>query len=160
MKWLSGIFWIIIAVVTGVANYGVKHVVQSLDDELSSVRRKTITAQKQIHELSAEWTYLNQPELLADLNHRYLGLTPVTPKQLQRNIADIPLRPAPPLEAAPETTPEPQIVAATPTPPSTPAPAPAAIVPVVAAAAPSAAPVQMQSPGSLDALFALVAGGR
>jgi hypothetical protein len=156
MKWLNGVFWIAIAVFAGVTNYAVKHVVQSLDDELSSVRRKTVAEQKQIHELNAEWTYLNQPELLADLNRRYVGLTPVAPKQLQHNIAEIPLRPPPP-----ETAPEPQIAATPPTAIPTLNPPPAAVAPVIATttAAP-AAPARPQPPGSLDALFAQVAGGR
>jgi hypothetical protein len=163
MKWLSGVFWIGIAVFAGVTNYAVKHVVQSLDDELSNVRRKTVAEQKQIHELNAEWTYLNQPELLADLNRRYVGLAPVAPKQLQHNIADIPLRPPPP-----EAAPEPQVTAVPapqPTPASTapPPPPPAAVVPVAATTPPAlatSAPTRPQPPGSLDALFAQVAGGR
>jgi hypothetical protein len=159
MKWLSGVFWIAIAVFAGVTNYAVKHVVQSLDDELSSVRRKTVTEQKQIHELNAEWTYLNQPELLADLNRRYIGLAPVAPKQLQHNIADIPLRPPPP-----EVAPDPQVAAVpAPQPTSNPTPLPAAVVPMVATAPPTpapATPARPQSPGSLDALFAQVAGSR
>jgi hypothetical protein len=159
MKWLSGVFWIAIAVFAGVTNYAVKHVVQGLDDELSSVRRKTVAEQKQIHELNAEWTYLNQPELLADLNRRYVGLGPVAPKQLQHNIAEIPLRPPPP-----EATPEPQVAAAPtpqPTPASPPTPPPAAVIPVVATAPPTpSASARPQPPGSLDALFAQVSGGR
>jgi hypothetical protein len=161
MKWLSGVFWIAFAVFAGITNYAVKHTVQSLDDELSSVRRKTVAEQKQIHELNAEWTYLNQPELLADLNRRYIGLAQVAPKQLQRNIGEIPLRPPPP-----ETAPEPQVMAAaTPAlqPASAPVSVPAAIVPVVAAMPGTqvpATPARPQPPGSLDALFAQVAGGR
>src|SRR5580700_10262701 len=94
----SGLFWIVIAFVAGLANYTVKQMVQGLDDELSNVRKKTVTEQKQIHDLTAEWTYLNQPELLADLNRRYLGLVAIVPKQERGAIADIPMRPAAPTQ--------------------------------------------------------------
>ena len=42
--------------------------------------------------LTAEWTYLNQPERLAELNRRFLQLAPVAAKQLQPRIEDMPLR--------------------------------------------------------------------
>jgi len=185
MMWrLSGVFWIAAVLLAGSTNFVVKHTVQRLDDELNSARRKTIAQQKQIHDLTAEWTYLNQPELLSDLNRRYIGLVPVAPKQIQRSVDDIPLRPV----AAPAETPiEPIPVAAAVPPPaaappapviampaSAPAaspivpvaatsvarvsPAPAAANPIVPAVAPAAA-APARAP-SLDALFAQVAGGR
>ena len=185
MMWrLSGVFWIAAVLLAGSTNFVVKHTVQRLDDELNSARRKTIAQQKQIHDLTAEWTYLNQPELLSDLNRRYIGLVPVAPKQIQRSVDDIPLRPV----AAPAETPiEPIPVAAAvlspaaappapviAMPASAPAaspivpvaatsvarvsPAPAAANPIVPAVAPAAA-APARAP-SLDALFAQVAGGR
>src|SRR5580704_14534741 len=96
MRRLSGLFWVVVVLLAGATNFTVKHLVQSLDDELSNTRRKTIAEQKQIHDLTAEWTYLNQPELLSDLNRRYVGLVPVSPKQIQHTVDEIPLRPAPP----------------------------------------------------------------
>jgi hypothetical protein len=172
MRAPGGLFWIAIAFAAGIGNYAVKQVVQGLDDDLNSIHRKTAAAESKIHDLTAEWTYLNQPELLADLNRRYLGLVPITARQVRAGIADLPMRPATP----PEPAPEPQTVAATvpaPTPAATPAaiPAPAirteaAIVPIDTAAlvAPPAAPravaTEPPKPPSLDALFAQVAGNR
>lgn len=130
MKRVTGLFfWALVVLVAGTANFVVKHTVQRLDDELNSARRKTVAEQKQIHELTAEWTYLNQPELLSDLNRRYVGLVPVAPKQLQRNVDDIPLRPAAPPPAS-DIPLEPETVAV-----AVPASAPATnpIVPIVAA---------------------------
>jgi hypothetical protein len=129
MKRVTGLFfWALVVLVAGTANFVVKHTVQRLDDELNSARRKTVAEQKQIHELTAEWTYLNQPELLSDLNRRYVGLVPVAPKQLQRNVDDIPLRPAAPPPAS-DIPLEPETVAV-----AVPASAPATnpIVPIVA----------------------------
>jgi hypothetical protein len=182
-----GSFWIGMALISGVVNYGVKQIVQGTANELSTVQKKTIEEQKEIHELSADWTFLNQPELLADLNKRYVGLVPVSPKQVTTSIDALPLRPPP----APE--PEPQIAMAMQPPASpiaepaapastasAPAPTPAAAPASAAAPAPitirrAAAPVLANNPApivevaaaaptraapSLDALFAQVAGDR
>jgi hypothetical protein len=163
MRQLSGVFWLVVVLLAGATSFTVKHLVQSLDDELGSTRRKTIAEQKQIHDLSAEWTYLNQPELLSDLNRRYVGLVPVSPKQIQHTVDEIPLRPAPPPETelpiepatatdtaqAPATAPR-AIVAVATTTVARAAPIPSAAIPT--AAAPRAP--------SLDALFAQVAGDR
>jgi len=107
MSRLGGAFWFILVVVTGMTNFIVKQTVQNLDDQLTAVQRKTIVEQREIHELSADWTFLNQPELLSDLNKRYLGLAPAAPKQVVASIDGLPLRPA---------VPPPQIAAATPAP--------------------------------------------
>jgi hypothetical protein len=162
MMRLGAGFWIPVVLVTGVANYAAKHMVQSLDDELSNVRRQTVVEQKEIHALAAAWTYLNQPELLVDLNKRFLGLAAITPKQLDRDIGDLPLRttPTPPAETAlvPQTVAT--MAAAEVTLPVPPLSAPVASTPTeqpVPAAQPSTSPSQA---ASLDSLFAQVAGGR
>lgn len=172
MRPLGGAFLWGIVLVAGTTNFVVKHTVQGLDDELNGTRRKTVAAQKQIHDLTAEWTYLNQPELLSNLNRRFVGLVPVAPKQIQRTVDDIPLRPvtAPPDPAADD----PQSVAtAMPAPTAAATPAvPSPIVPVaatsvtrIAPAVPSAPAANTAAPNSarsaspsLDALFAQVAG--
>jgi hypothetical protein len=174
---LSGVFWVVVALLAGATNFTVKHLVQSLDDELGSTRRKTIVEQKQIHDLTAEWTYLNQPELLSDLNRRYIGLAPVSPKQIQHTVDEIPLRPPPPPEAelpialsdtaaAPDVT-LPLAAAPAPVERASAVPPPRAIVAVAATTVTRAAPIPVAGPGaaaprapSLDALFAQVAGGR
>jgi hypothetical protein len=178
MSRLGG-FWIGMAIVTGVANYGLKQMVQGTANDLASVQRKTIAEQKEIHELQADWTFLNQPELLADLNKRYIGLAPVTPKQVGVAIDSIPLRPA---AAPPESPPQiaaldapPEAATAQITPLDLPDPAlaapPAGPLPIVRAVASGAAPapvlrVAAGTPSrapvspSIDALFAQAAGDR
>jgi hypothetical protein len=177
MRHFGGLFWFVLVMATGIGNFAVKQTVQSLDDELANVRKKTVAEQKEIHELTADWTFLNQPELLADLNRRYVGLVPISPKQVVASIDAIPLRPVPPAasqEAAPQMA---AAVAAAPAgvpaaipatiPAAAPAPPPAhpTIVPV-AAAAPARVPivpVTAAAPArsaSLDSLFAQVAGER
>jgi hypothetical protein len=173
MSRFGGVFWFVLVIASGMTNFLVKHTVQNLDEQLTRVRHQAVDEQKKIHELTADWTLLNRPELLADLNSRYVHLGPASVKQAANSLDDIPLRPvAPPPEAAP------QIAEAAPAPPPTAAPPPVAakamIVPVSATTiapppimptAATTAPVRSQTaspakPASLDGLFAQVTGGR
>jgi cell division protein FtsL len=134
MTRLGPIFWLVLVLVAGFTTFKVKYAVQDLDDELNRVRRQTIAEQQETRVLTAEWTYLNQPERLAELNRRFLGLAPIAAKQLQRSIDNIPLRPP--------TAPPDSLAAASPDPAP---PDPAATPLPVAAAAPSPAPVDPET---------------
>jgi hypothetical protein len=125
MTRLGALFWILLVLASGFATFKVKYAVQDVDDELGRARKETIAEQQEVRVLNAEWTYLNQPERLADLNQRFLQLAPITAKQMQQKIADIPLRPVP--------APAPDVMVET---------QPDAAPPQVAAAAPAPAPVQ------------------
>lgn len=127
MSRLGGAFWFILVIATGMTNFLVKQTVQGLDDELSQVRRKTVEDQKKIHDLTADWTFLNQPEHLADLNSRYVHLAPMSPKQVVTTLDGIPMRPVPPPEEpAPPAVAElvAPLLAPVPAPPAVAAPAP------------------------------------
>lgn len=142
MSRLGGAFWFIFVVATGMTNFLVKQTVQGLDDQLSQVRRKTVEDQRKIHDLTADWTFLNQPEHLADLNSRYVHLAPMSPKQVVTNLDGIPMRPVPPpAEPAPPAVAE--FVAPVPAPVPAPASAPAPAA--VAAPAPTAAQIAAAS---------------
>jgi cell division protein FtsL len=154
---LSAIFWLVLVVAAGFTTFRVKYAVQDIEDQLNRVRKQTIAERQEIRVLTAEWTYLNQPERLAELNRRFLGLAPIAAKQLQHSIAEIPLR-APP---APDI-----LVAANPDPGA--ARPPAAALPIAPAAlgvtaAKPAAPIRLATAGpaqtvaSLDALIAQIA---
>ncbi|HML11012.1 MAG TPA: hypothetical protein VK432_09125 [Stellaceae bacterium] len=176
MSRLSGAFWFALVIATGMTNFLVKQNVQALDDQLNQVRRKTAEDQKKIHDLTADWTFLNQPELLADLNNRYVHLAPMSPRQVVASLYAIPMRPAMPLEdIAP-----PLAVAAPPTTPATAPPATVVSTSTSAAGAPlsliasahaatvtaaASAPTRTQQPApaaapSLDGIFAQVSGSR
>ena len=158
MKRLGALFWLALVVAAGFATFKVKYTVQDLEDALTRVRKQTIAEQQEIRVLTAEWTYLNQPERLAELNRRFLSLAPLAAKQLQRPVVDIALRlPAAPdvlLAAAPETAALPQPDAIVPPNTASVAPAavgkPAAVLRMVKA--PAAPPAL-----SLDALIAQIA---
>ena len=127
---IASLFWLALVAISGFATFKMKYAVQDIEEELNKVRRQTIAEQQEIHVLRAEWTALNQPERLADLNRRLLSLAAITPKQLQHNIEDIPLRPMP--------EPAEPLVAAVPANPASPARdvPPAADPPVSTSAAP------------------------
>jgi hypothetical protein len=99
---LGALFWLLLVVSAGFVTFKVKYAVQDIEDELSRVRKQTIAEQQEIRVLNAEWTYLNQPERLAELNRRFLQLAPIGTKQLQQKAEDIPLRPLPPPIAPPD----------------------------------------------------------
>jgi hypothetical protein len=186
MSRLGGVFWFTLVIAAGMTNFLVKQTVQNLDDQLTQVKRKTVEDQKKIHDLTADWTFLNQPEHLADLNNRYIHLAPMSPKQVVTNLDGIPVRPvAPPQDAAPppvaeavapallsapvplDAPPPTQVAAASP-PSQVPAPAtPLSLISTAHAATVPAAPhpartqpMPLAQPASLDAIFAQVAGSR
>jgi hypothetical protein len=167
---LASLFWLALVCATGFATFRVKYAVQDIEEELNRVRKQTVIEHQEIHLLRAEWTTLNQPERLADLNRRILSLAAMAPKQLQHTVEDVPLRPVP---APPDT-----LIAAAPAVPAAqlavngaqnPAPEkPVAATPATVKSAPvkPAATVQLAKTGtprtapSIDRLFAAIAEGR
>jgi hypothetical protein len=166
MTKLSVMFWLGLVLTSFFAMFAVKYGVQNLEDQLAHVRKQTIAEEQETRVLNAEWTYLNQPERLADLNRRFVQLVPISPRQLQQRVEDIPLRP-------PVETPD-AVIAAAPVPSApraNPALSAAAPLPVAAAAfrpstaGPAAAPglplrLAASTPASLDALIAQISGPR
>jgi hypothetical protein len=161
MTKLGAIFWVVMVVAAGLATFKVKYAVQDIEDQLNRVRKQTIAEQQEIRVLTAEWTYLNQPERLDNLNRRFLTLAPVVPKQLQVAIADLPLRPPP--AAAPDelVTAAPGAVA--PQPPAAPLPVARTMLAAANKPAPAvrlAKATSAPTSDSLDALIAQIAEAR
>jgi hypothetical protein len=158
MSRLGTLFWLTLVLVTGFATFKVKYAVQDIEQQLARARKQTLTEQQEIRVLTAEWTYLNQPERLANLNQRFLGLVPVAAKQLQTRIEDIPLR-APDLPAATDA-----LVAANPAPAAPQSAVPPVTIATLSAAADDAPPrlqlAKAAAPHSLDALIAQIAEAR
>lgn len=170
---LRTLFWMTLATAMLFATFAVKYAVQNLENSLDHVRKETAAEQARIHDLRAEWSYLTQPERLAELNQRFLFLAPEAPKQLEQAIADIPFRIAPPpppdmiAQAAPAAA-----AAAAPAPAASPAAEPVgphlavsglAVTPVALRTAPrtaARAPSRARATHALDQLFAQIAGAR
>ena len=141
MTRLGAVFWLVLVLAAGVTTFKVKYAVQDIEDELNRVRRQTTAEQQEIRVLTAEWTYLNQPERLTELNRRFLGLAAISTKQLQRSIEEIPLRaPAAPPDALVAASPDPA-------PPTTVALIPAPAIPETVRQADAAGPRDEVSAG-------------
>lgn len=100
-----------LAVAAGIGLFYAKHRVQALEAELATLQRQILADRAAIHVLKAEWSFLNDPERLAELARRHLELAPVSGSQLA-TLDDVPeklpvLAPedAPAPEAAPELPP-------------------------------------------------------
>lgn len=95
MNRLSLPIWLLVIVVAGFCMFQVKFAVQELEARLDSANRQIQQDEDALRVLKAEWSYLNEPDRLADLNRRHLGLAPVSARQMV-GLADLPLRAAPP----------------------------------------------------------------
>lgn len=86
--------WLLLASAIGWGVYQVKYEVQRLETKLVRLNRSIVADQEMIQVLSAEWSYLNQPQNLEALSRRFLELEPMTGKQFT-TIEQIPMRGAP-----------------------------------------------------------------
>jgi hypothetical protein len=150
----AAVFWLGLVLASGCATFIVKYAAQDIDDQLARTHKQIVAEQQEIRVLTAEWTYLNQPERLAALNRRFLQLVPIDARQLQRKIEDIPWR-------TPVAAPAAVIAAA---PAAALSPGKRAATAAVAASRTATLPVQLAkadpaatAAGPLDALFALIA---
>ena len=84
--------WLLLAALAGYALFQVKYQVVTLEEEMARLNAATLREQNQIHVLAAEWSYLNQPQRLEELNERFVYLKPINPVQFAA-IASIPMRP-------------------------------------------------------------------
>jgi hypothetical protein len=143
---VGALFWVVLVAATGFAMFGVKYQVQALEDELARTRRATMAEEHEIRVLDAEWAYLTRPETLEGMNRQFLSLAPISTKQLHTTVADIPLRPPPPVAPPPSAPGEAAIVAVAeiPVPPAA-SPRVAEGVPSGIPAALAAEPSAMQS---------------
>ena len=144
------------AFASGLFLYQTKHQAQMLDRQIMGVLKQTEAARERIGVMKAEWALLNEPERLAELSQKHLGLRTLAPTQFVA-VADLgsrlppPVAPAAPGATAPATD---EAAEASPTPVAAVAPAPMAASQAVPSArvaarnppaASAAAPVQVAS---------------
>jgi hypothetical protein len=105
MMRLSTLLWALLVGVSGYAMFQVKYEVAQLEDELLRINHRIATDQEQIRVLDAEWSFLNQPQRLAQEAKRFLTLGPITSQQIG-HIDQLPRRsPMPPAAAAAAASP-------------------------------------------------------
>jgi cell division protein FtsL len=90
-----------LAVAAGIGLFYAKHRVQALEAELSGLQQQILRDREAIHVLKAEWSFLNDPDRLAELARRHLEMAPVSGSQLA-TIDDVPEK-LPQVEAPGET---------------------------------------------------------
>lgn len=78
----STVFFILIAFVLGIANYSVKQQVVSIEHNLILTQSEIHKAEESLQLLSAEWSYLNEPNRLQLLVEAHLGAMPLKGTQL------------------------------------------------------------------------------
>lgn len=82
MSRISPFLWLALDLLLGFALYETKYAVQRLEDDRVKIDRQIALDRDQIHVLTAEWSYLTQPDRLGRLSGKYLTLQPVTAAQL------------------------------------------------------------------------------
>lgn len=74
--------WLILASISGVSMFLIKHEVQIRDTQLDQLHRNILENQEAILVLRAEWSYLNQPVRIESLIRRHMDLRPTETRQL------------------------------------------------------------------------------
>lgn len=76
----------------GVGLFHVTFEVREMEEQLSGLNHDILSEQEAIHVLRAEWSYLNRPDRLEELNARFLKLGDV-PENHVLQVSDLPFRP-------------------------------------------------------------------
>lgn len=82
-------FTLSVAVAAGIGLFHAKYRVQALESELAELQQQIQRDRRSIHVLKAEWSYLNEPDRLAELARRHLELAPIAGSQLA-TLGDVP----------------------------------------------------------------------
>lgn len=102
MTKLATALWVVTASAAALGLFYVKHEVQRVEGELLLAQRLVKGEQQALRALKAEWSFLNQPERIADLAKRHLELAPMGAERVV-HLELIPLRSE---VSAPEAIPE------------------------------------------------------
>ncbi len=85
------LIWIFIIAGISLGLFQIEQEVQQREEELALLNQQILKDQEALHVLKAEWSYLNQPSRLEELNDKFLGLAPVTGWQIT-HLGDLPFR--------------------------------------------------------------------
>ena len=76
MNWRATVALMVAALAIGAVLYQVSYAVEGMHADLDRLNQRIRADREAIHVLQAEWSYLNQPQRLAKLSERYLGMAP------------------------------------------------------------------------------------
>jgi cell division protein FtsL len=77
----GSVIWLVVALAAGFGLFAIKYRVQGLEDNLARTNRQILQEEETIHQLKAEWSFLNQPDRIEALARRYLQMAPLAGKQ-------------------------------------------------------------------------------
>lgn len=89
---LSSMIWVVAVVCAASLLYSVKYRVQSMDEEIASIRAQIAEEKQAIHVLNAEWAFLTRPERIRVLAEKHLDMQAMDGKQMLE-LADVPYHP-------------------------------------------------------------------
>ena len=90
MRSTTIVTWAIFILPIALGLFYVKHVVQNLEQDLTSLERSINSDKEEIHVLKAEWTYLSRPDRIKTLASAHLDLAPTESAQIA-DISSIPM---------------------------------------------------------------------
>jgi hypothetical protein len=79
---IGALVWFVVLALLGVGLFQVKYAVQAKEREVKSIHRQIAADREALRVLEAEWSYLNDPERLADLARRHTDLAPIMAGQI------------------------------------------------------------------------------
>lgn len=89
---LSSMIWVVAVVCAASLLYSVKYRVQSMDEEIASIRAQIAHEKQAIHVLNAEWAFLTRPERIRVLAEKHLDMQSMDGRQMLE-LADVPYHP-------------------------------------------------------------------
>lgn len=110
MMRLSTIFWVLLVTIAGATLFTISYSVKEKQEHLAQVKNDISKTRDEVRVLTAEWSYLNQPERLEKLMRRYTALQPTKHQQIVA-FADVPYA----NDATPDLMPAASVLAAAPT---------------------------------------------
>jgi|KBSSwiStaDraftv2_1062776.scaffolds.fasta_scaffold99040_2 hypothetical protein len=88
-------FWMAVAIATGIGLFLIKYRVAQLEEKLEALNREILDSQRSTQVLKVEWAHLNEIARIDHLNDKYLQLQPITAKQIAHVDTIPPRREAP-----------------------------------------------------------------
>lgn len=90
-KFLINLFFLMIAIFSGVALFTLKYQVKEKETELKSIHANILKTKRDLHMLEAEWAHLNDPKRLKDIVTTQTNWQVIKSEQLVK-VDDLPIK--------------------------------------------------------------------